>query len=44
MSDLYRTAMRKLSDLGPQEWFLLLLCVLVVGAFFLRGFGSRSRY
>lgn len=29
---------------GPQEWFLSLIGVVVVGFVCLRGFGSRSNY
>lgn len=44
MSDLWRDAMRLINAMDPQEWLLVLLGVIVVGLFCLRGFGSRSRY
>jgi hypothetical protein len=40
----YYYVMHWLNSRNPQEWFLLLIAVLVLGAFFLRGFGSRSKY
>jgi hypothetical protein len=33
-----------LDTLNETEWFILLLCVLILGALCLRGFGSRKNY
>jgi hypothetical protein len=30
--------------LSPHHWFWILVAILIVGAFFLRGFGSRKHY
>jgi hypothetical protein len=30
--------------LSPQRWLLVMAAMVIVGAYFLRGFGSRSRY
>ncbi len=32
------------SRLAPQEWLLVLIVVIGIGALCLRGFGSRSQY
>lgn len=44
MGYLWRDAMRVIDSVDAQEWLLVLLGVIVVGLFCLRGFGSRSRY
>lgn len=44
MSQLVREVMRYAERLGPQEWVLVFAAMILVGLFFLRGFGSRSRY
>ncbi len=44
MGYLWRDAVRVINSMDPQEWLLVLLGVIVVGLFCLRGFGSRSRY
>ena len=44
MSQLFQQATRMFDHAGRQEWFLVLLAVGIAGLFFLRGFGSRSRY
>jgi hypothetical protein len=36
--------MQYVNRMGPQEWVLVLGAAIVVGAFCLRGFGSRSNY
>jgi len=36
--------MQAVSHFGPQEWLFTLLGVVVIGAFFMRGFGSRKNY
>ena len=40
----YNTAMNWLNRLDRQEWFLILLTAMAVGALCLRGFGSRTDY
>ncbi len=44
MSHLLRNVLRYAERMGTQEWALLLVGVIVVGFFCLRGFGSRSGY
>jgi len=41
---LYREAMQFFNHLDIQEWLLLLLVVVALGFFCLRGFGSRTGY
>lgn len=41
---LFRQILRDASDLEPQHWVLILVAIIIVGAFFLRGFGSRAKY
>jgi hypothetical protein len=36
--------MRVVNSMGPEEWALALVALIVVGVFCLRGFGSRSQY
>jgi len=36
--------MRHVDRMDTQEWLLLLVGVIIVGVFCLRGFGSRSQY
>ena len=38
------TAVRWAESLSMSQWLLVLLAVVAVGAFCLRGFGSRSNY
>jgi hypothetical protein len=40
----YDLALRQLNHMGTTEWFVVLLAVLVVGIFCMRGFGSRTGY
>jgi len=44
VDDVYRTVMGWAGGLDRTEWFMLLAAAVVVGAFALRGFGSRSSY
>lgn len=44
MGHLWREVMRVVNSMGTQEWVLVLVGVIVVGFFCLRGFGSRSQY
>jgi hypothetical protein len=37
-------SMRYLNHLGTWEWFVVLVAVLVLGLFCMRGFGSRTDY
>ena len=41
---LYREAMQFFNQLDIQQWLILLLVVIVLGFFCLRGFGSRTGY
>ena len=40
----YAKLMSWVSTLNRTEWFILLVCVLIVGALCMRGFGSRKNY
>ena len=44
MGHAYVTFMRFVNQIDPQQWMLILCTVLILGVFFLRGFGSRSSY
>jgi len=44
MDDLVRHVMREMNRLDPQEWLYVLVAVVFMGLFCLRGFGSRSDY
>ena len=44
MSQLFREVMRFIEHLDAQQWLLLLLGVVLIGLFCMRGFGSRSGY
>ena len=44
LSHFCREVMRLIDHTGPREWFLILAAMIIVGWFFLRGFGSRSQY
>jgi len=44
MSHYFQEIMRHVDHLGPRGWFWVLAAAIIVGAFCLRGFGSRSRY
>ena len=35
---------REIQNLDREDWFLVLCCVVVVGFFCMRGFGSRAGY
>jgi hypothetical protein len=41
---LYDQALRYASHLEPQHWVIIFVVLIGVGAFFLRGFGSRAKY
>ena len=41
---LWRNVMRMVNYMDAQDWLLVLVGVIVVGVFCLRGFGSRSQY
>jgi hypothetical protein len=41
---LYHQVLRGAGNLGPQHWVLILVAIIVIGAYFLRGFGSRAKY
>jgi hypothetical protein len=43
-NQVVNTAFRWAESLNMQEWMLVLVAVLAAGAFFLKGFGSRSNY
>ncbi len=40
----YRIAMNEIEHLDPQGWLLVFLVAVAIGAFCMRGFGSRSNY
>ena len=44
MMRLIDSALRQLNQLGTWEWFAVLLVVLCLGVFCMRGFGSRTGY
>jgi hypothetical protein len=44
LSSLWSRILSYADRLGPQQWFWILVAVLVVGTFMLRGFGSRKHY
>lgn len=44
MGHLWREIMRTVNHMDAQHCILVLVGVIVVGLFCLRGFGSRSRY
>ncbi len=44
VSDAYNRTMHWFYSLDMQGWFLVLCGAVVLGAFCLRGFGSRSNY
>ena len=44
MSHLYWQIMNYADRLGPKEWFWIMIGMIVLGAFLLRGFGSRKHY
>lgn len=44
MGHYYRVVMNYVEHLGTQEWLLVFIAAVAIGAFCMRGFGSRSRY
>jgi hypothetical protein len=44
MGHLYRQIMQHFDQLDTQHWLYVLVGVVIVGFFCLRGFGSRSNY
>jgi hypothetical protein len=40
----YEKLMSWVYTLNQAEWFILLVCVLIVGGLCMRGFGSRKNY
>jgi hypothetical protein len=44
MSELWTIVVRWFMSLNMQEWFLVLVSIVVVGSMWLRGYGSRSEY
>lgn len=40
----YNRVMHYTDSLDKQDWFLLLLCVVVIGVVCMRGFGSRAKF
>jgi hypothetical protein len=44
MSYLYSRILSYADRLGPKDWFWILIAMIIVGAFLLRGFGSRKHY
>jgi hypothetical protein len=41
---LYHQVLDYAGDLAPQQWIVILAVIILIGAFFLRGFGSRAKY
>jgi hypothetical protein len=41
---LYYQVIRDAGNLEPQHWLLILVVIIIIGAYFLRGFGSRAKY
>jgi hypothetical protein len=44
MYDWYYSALRTVNHLSSWEWFAVLLGVVGLGLFCMRGFGSRTNY
>ncbi len=44
MGHLWRDLNRTIEGMESQEWMLVLIVVIVIGFFCMRGFGSRSDY
>jgi hypothetical protein len=44
VGQVWSTATNWVNHLDRQAWLFVLCTVLVIGAYFLRGFGSRSNY
>lgn len=44
MNHYFREIMRYVDRMGIHEWFWVLIAVIVVGVFCLRGVGSRSQH
>ncbi len=42
MSHCIREIFRYADHLGPRGWFWVMAVLIIIGAFFLRGYGSRS--
>jgi hypothetical protein len=42
--DLIREIFRYADRLDPQQWLLVLVVVIIIGAICMRGLGSRSNY
>ena len=43
-SDYYNSVMRAVAGLGPNEWLVVMIAVVLLGFFCMKGFGSRSDY
>jgi hypothetical protein len=41
---LYHHILRQADYLGPQHWVLILVGIILLGVFLLRGFGSLAKY
>jgi len=44
MHQIYREVMQQINHLDARQWLYVLVGVVFVGLFCLRGFGSRSDY
>jgi hypothetical protein len=44
MGHFWRDIVHYVNRMGPNEWFVVLAVMIVVGVVCMRGFGSRSRY
>jgi hypothetical protein len=41
---VYHRVLHYAGSLEPQHWVIILVVIIVVGVFFLRGFGSRAKF
>lgn len=44
VSDVWGGLVRATGHLGREEWLAVFAIVVVIGSYFLRGFGSRTGY
>jgi hypothetical protein len=44
LNDVMRSISRMIESLGPTQWLIIGVALVVIGFIFLRGYGSRSTY
>jgi hypothetical protein len=44
LKQVYHQVLRSAGTLEPHHWVLILVGIILIGAYFLRGFGSRAKY